>query len=67
LIHSLKYYRDLKNSLDTVREEGEAIGELKGKIEVAQTLIVMGDDDEKIVRITGMSIDQIVNLRKNVG
>lgn len=25
-----KYYRDLKNSLDTAREEGEAVGEIKG-------------------------------------
>ena len=30
---SLKYYRDLKNSLDTAREEGETTGKLEGKIE----------------------------------
>jgi predicted transposase/invertase (TIGR01784 family) len=61
----------LKNSLDTAREEGELKGEAKGKIEgkieVAQVLIAMGDDDQKIVRVTGLSIDEIGNLRKNVG
>jgi len=30
---SLKYYRDLKNSIDTAFDEGVIEGELKGKIE----------------------------------
>ena len=30
---SVKYYRDIKNSLDTAREEGEAMGEAKGRAE----------------------------------
>ena len=53
---SLKYYRDLKNSLDTANEEG--------KIEVAQKLITMGFDDKKIAEATGLSNDEIVGLRE---
>ena len=71
---SLKYYRDLKNSLDTAREEGEAKGELKGeakgkiegKIEVAIALVEIGEDNEKIARVTGLSIDEIITLRKKM-
>jgi predicted transposase/invertase (TIGR01784 family) len=64
---SLKYYRDLKNSLDTAHEEGELKGKIEGKIEVARVLIELGDTDEKIVKATGLSIDEIVKLRKISG
>lgn len=33
---SLKYYRDLKNSLDSAKEEGVIEGIEKGKVEVAK-------------------------------
>ena len=35
---SLKVYRDLKNSIDTAREEGENKGKLEGKLEIARSL-----------------------------
>ena len=57
---SLKYYRDLKNSLDTAREEGE----VKGMLKVSQALIISGDDDQKIAQVTGLPIEEIVELRK---
>ena len=57
---SLKYYRDLKNSLDTAREEGE----VKGMLKVALALIISGDDDQKIAQVTGLPIEEIVKLRK---
>jgi predicted transposase/invertase (TIGR01784 family) len=70
---SLKSYRDLKNSLDTSREEGVIEGEMKGRIEgkiernyeIAQALISAGDDNEKIALVTGLPIDEIVKVRKN--
>ncbi|MBB6004573.1 Rpn family recombination-promoting nuclease/putative transposase [Arcicella rosea] len=67
---SLKYYRDLKNSLDTAREEGEMEGILKGKlegkiegkIEVAQNMLAMGMSVEMIIQITGLSEEEISRL-----
>ncbi|MEA5427397.1 Rpn family recombination-promoting nuclease/putative transposase [Arcicella lustrica] len=67
---SLKYYRDLKNSLDTAREEGETEGILKGKlegkiegkIEVAQNMLAMGMPMETIIQVTGLSEEEIKRL-----
>ena len=48
---SLKYYRDLKNSLDTTKEEG--------KIEVAAEMLKENEPIEKIIRFTSLSREQI--------
>lgn len=48
---SLKYYRDLKNSLDTAKEEGK----IEGKLEVAKNLLLQGISNEIIVKTTGLS------------
>lgn len=56
---SLKYYRDLKNSLDTAKEEGMT----EAKLEVAKVLISMGETNEKIITVTGLNIEQIEKLR----
>jgi predicted transposase/invertase (TIGR01784 family) len=77
---SLKYYRDVKNSLDTAKQEGEAIGLEKGeaiglekgeaiglekgKLEIAQNAIKKGFDNETIAELIGLTIEQIENLRK---
>jgi predicted transposase/invertase (TIGR01784 family) len=49
---SLKYYRDLKNSLDTAREEGLEIGRLEGKKEMQREIA-------KEMLKNGLSIDFI--------
>ena len=79
---SLKYYRDLKNSLDTAKEEGEEIGIKKGekigikkgeeigikkgkieeKIEVAKTALTEGIPIETIIKLTGLSKEEIKKL-----
>ncbi len=56
---SLKYYRDLKNSLDTAREEGK----IEGKIEVVKNLLKNGVDIEIIIKSTGLSEDEIEELK----
>jgi hypothetical protein len=55
---SLKYYRDLKNALDTAKTEGisEAIER------VAINAIKMGMSVQKIIDLTGLSEDQIKKL-----
>jgi predicted transposase/invertase (TIGR01784 family) len=68
---SLKYYRDLKNSLDTARQEGKIEGrkegrkegEKKGKKEVARNLLKSGVPLDVIVRSTGLSEDEIKSLK----
>ena len=60
---SLKYYRDLKNSLDTAKEEGIEEGIEKGKIEVAKNLLENNVSIEIITKSTGLSKEQIDRLK----
>ncbi len=55
---SLKYYRDLKNSLDTAREEGK----LEGKLEIAAKALKKGKSLKEIIELTGLSEDEINKL-----
>jgi len=71
---SLKSYRDIKNSIDTAREEGLLEGEMKGKIEgkiegeknkaleVARKAISKGMSLEDVIDLTGLSKDEIMDL-----
>lgn len=52
---SLKYYRDLKNSLDTAREEG--------KIEVARNAISEGLSVDVVIKITGLTKEQVERIK----
>jgi predicted transposase/invertase (TIGR01784 family) len=56
---SLKYYRDLKNSLDTSREEGRKEGERIKQIEIAKNMLDNGLDISLICEITGLSEEEI--------
>ena len=57
---SLKYYRDIKNSLDTAKEEGKE----EGKIEVARTGLEEGLTVEIIMKLTGLNKDEIEKLKE---
>jgi len=57
---SLKYYRDIKNSLDTAREEGER----KKQIEIARTGLKEGLSVEIIMKLTGLSKEEIEKLKE---
>lgn len=63
---SLKYYRDLKNSLDTAKEEGKIEGliegEMKGKIEIAKGMKSKGFELTIIAELTGLSIGEIEKI-----
>lgn len=75
---SLKVYRDMKNSMDTARDEGIEIGvekgieigvekgKIEGKIEVAKNLIKLGLDNETIAKGTSLSIEEIEKLRTEI-
>jgi len=65
--NSLMVYRDLKNSIDTARAEGKAEGRAEGEAEkafnTANVMIRNGEKDEKIVLYTGLTIEQVRELR----
>ena len=64
---SLKYYRDIKNSLDTAREEGKMEGKIEGKLEGKLEIVIEGIKEglstELIVKLTGLSKEEIDSLR----
>ena len=60
---SLKYYRDLKNSLDTAKEEGREEGKEEKAIEVAMKMIKKGFDNDEIAEISGLSEIEINKLK----
>ncbi len=67
---SLKYYRDAKNERDTAKdegiEEGIEIGKELGKeerdIEIAKNALAMGLSLDDVIKLTGLSKQQITNI-----
>jgi predicted transposase/invertase (TIGR01784 family) len=56
---SLKYYRDLKNSLDTAKDEGI----IEGIEKVAKKMLKAKETIEKIIQFTGLTKEQIERLK----
>ncbi len=52
---SLMHYRDLKNSLDTSKEEGR----IEEKKEIAKRMLLDNEPIEKIKKYTGLTADEI--------
>jgi len=52
---SLKHYRDLKNSLDTSKEEGK----IEEKKEIAKNMLLDNEPIEKIIKYTGLAPEEI--------
>lgn len=63
---SLKAYRDLKNSIDTAKEEGREEGRVEGiakeKLATAKRLLGMGLTQEQVAKGTDLSIEDIERL-----
>jgi predicted transposase/invertase (TIGR01784 family) len=63
---SLKYYRDMKNVVDTAKEEGVAEGKEKGiekrNIEIAKKMKSQGFSNEQIADLTGLTANEIIAL-----
>jgi predicted transposase/invertase (TIGR01784 family) len=70
---SLKVYRDIKNSLDTAREEGREKGREEGlkegiqkaKYEDALNMLADGLPVEKVSKYTGLPVDAVRKLQNN--
>jgi predicted transposase/invertase (TIGR01784 family) len=56
--NSLKIYRDLKGVIDTAFDDGK----LEGKIEIAKSAIQMGLKIEDIIKLTGLTKEEIERL-----
>lgn len=61
---SLKYYRDLKNSLDTAKEEAKEEGEKKKAIEIAKKMILKEMKISLISEMTGLTEKEINELKE---
>jgi len=59
---SLKYYRDLKNVVDTSFDEGKAEGKEERNFEIARQMKLAGEPIEKITLFTGLTKLEIDNL-----
>ena len=59
---SLKYYRDIKNVVDTSREEGREQGRKERNIEIAKELKKNGISVDIIMQSTGLSKEEIDKL-----
>ena len=59
-------YRDIKNSIDTAKEEGRKEGREEGvakeKLATAKRLLGMGLTQEQVAKGTGLSIKEIEKL-----
>ena len=60
--NSLKYYRDMENSLDLQYKTGRN----EEKLEIAKKLLHLGCDNTFIINATGLSMEQIETLRKEL-
>jgi len=61
---SLKYYRDLKNSIDYAKEVARTEGEKNKQIEIAKEMLKDNMPIEQIIKYTGLSKDEINDLKK---
>lgn len=59
-------YRDIKNSIDTAKEEGREEGRVEGiakeKLATAKRLLGMGLTQEQVAQGAGLSIEDIERL-----
>jgi len=59
---SLKYYRDIKNVIDTAFEDGELKGKIEERTEIAKKMKAKDIDHSTISELTGLSIEEIEKL-----
>lgn len=72
-------YRDIKNSIDTAKQEGKeegiaigkeegiAIGKVEGKnernLEIAKDMLAMNIDEATVIKLTGLTVEQLQQLK----
>jgi len=61
---SLNVFRDIKNSIETAKEEGLKEGEIKGKIEIATKALKKGLSIKDISELTGLTETEIKKIEQ---
>ncbi len=61
---SLKYYRDIKNVVDTSFAEGKIEGKIEDKIEIALKALDENIPLSIIVKLTGLTEEEIIKLKR---
>lgn len=72
-------YKDIKNSIDTAKQEGKeegiaigkeegiAIGKEEGKnernLEIAKDMLAMNIDEATVIKLTGLTVEQLQQLK----
>ena len=64
---SLKQYRDIKNVVDTAKEEGKEIGKQERSIEIARNLLTNGLSIEIVAKNTNLSIEKVQEIADSLG
>jgi predicted transposase/invertase (TIGR01784 family) len=59
-----KALHDEASLVEGAREEGERIGEQKGKLEVAANMLLKGMDINLVSELTGISMEDLKKLKK---
>jgi len=62
---SLKYYRDLKSSMETYLEKG-VTGRKEEKVKIAKKMILAGAEENFIAEMTGLDIAEIKELKNKL-
>ncbi|QEP42890.1 Rpn family recombination-promoting nuclease/putative transposase [Ectothiorhodospiraceae bacterium BW-2] len=60
---SLKYYRDIKNVIDTAHDDGVKKGKIEERFNIAKQLIPLMANDEQIAAATGLTVVEVKRLR----
>lgn len=59
-----KVLHDEASMLEGARAEGESLGNVKGKHEVAKNMLIKGMDLSTVVDLTGLSIEEVEQLKR---
>ncbi len=63
---SLKYYRDIKNVIDTSKEEGKIEGKEEEKEQTVKRGLQEGLTIELLVKLTGLSEEKIRKIKDSL-
>jgi predicted transposase/invertase (TIGR01784 family) len=55
----------LEEEIELIRKEEREEGEYKKAIETAKKLLEVGMDEQKIAEIVGLSLDKVLEIKKN--
>ena len=55
---------DMEHSIIAARDEGEMKGRIEGRIDVAKNMLDIGYPEDEIIKVTGLTREEVENLRE---